>query len=82
MAGRKGHRFSRLIVTTCLQGAGAPIIDGCSAETADGHRGAGVAIKPSVGTGRALVVAWSGAVTTRPPQWLPSVLTRGRFDRA
>jgi len=82
MPGRKGHRFGRLIVTTCLQGAGAPIIDSCHTETEDGHRGAGVAIKPRVGTGRALVVAWSGAVTSRPPRWLPSFLTRGRFDRA
>lgn len=84
----KTRVFGRLVLTTGKQGAGAPVIDGCTTHAIDGWSATGWCIRLRRTPGRALVVAWKGYSV--PAQWehlhrlrtLPLVgrLFRGRFS--
>lgn len=52
--------LGRWVITHCRQGDGAPIVDSCSAWSADGWQAGGIAIRPPRGPGRALVIARIG----------------------
>lgn len=53
----KTWTVGRLVLTTCIQAGGNPVIDGCHTRSVDGWSAGGWAILPKHGPGRALVVA-------------------------
>jgi len=64
---RKGRRFGRLLLTTCRQPDGAPVLDGGSSTDADGrHYGVVVVSRRD---GRALAVGWRDALVPDPSRW-------------
>lgn len=83
---RKGHRLGRLIVTTCRQASGAPLLDGANVVDDAGRTYGAVVVReplwrrPASYTPRALVVGWRDHLTPDPGRW---PLTReGRRRRA
>lgn len=86
---RRGFIVGRTLVTLTRQGAGAPVVDGCTsiAEDDDGtvHRAGGIAIRLRPTMGFALVVARIGSRGPFPAElrrWFGDALTRPRGHRA
>lgn len=79
----KAHILAGWIFTTCRQGAGAPLIDGCHIRTEDGRHGGGVCFRWSPHPGRGLIVGRVGKPSPNPQRWpLPTRLTRMRGNLA
>jgi hypothetical protein len=60
---RYPHRtavLGRLVLTTCRQGANAPMVDGCTSRAVDGWTAGGWCIRLHATPGPGLVVAWRG----------------------
>ena len=86
---RRGYRLGRTLLTTTIQGAGAPVVDSCTtvSEDTDGtmHTGGGIAIRHRPSMGRALVLARAGTPAPSPAQlarWFGRRLTTSRGHRA
>lgn len=69
---RSGLRLGRLIVTTCRQPGGQPIIDGGMTYDAAGRRYGSWTIRLRSTPGRALTIGWRDALVPAPrrPRWL------------
>jgi hypothetical protein len=52
--------LGKLVLTTVKQGAGAPVIDGCTTGSIDGWHANGWCIRLRRTPGRGLVVVWKG----------------------
>lgn len=65
LRGHHGIFIGRLVLTTCMQAQGAPVVDRCSGVSAEGrsYRGRAILLKPwkrgerSI-SARALVIGW------------------------
>lgn len=80
--------LGRLVLTTGKQGAGAPVIDGCTTHAIDGWSATGWCIRLRRTPGRALVVAWKGYSIADQMRFIRRVVSvplvgrlfRGRFS--
>lgn len=61
----RAHIVGRLVLTTCVQSAGAPVVDSATVTVQDGRPAGGWCIRRRPESGRALVVAVLGRTSPR-----------------